>query len=148
MIEWFYGLLGSLGYHHPVHPIFVHFTVGLTVASLVFGLIAWIGKKPHLFTTARHTINFAIVGYIFTVLTGFADWIYIYASNWTHPLSTKIILAGVLLPILAIAYYFNRMDGKADKSKRIILIVLYALAAVDVIVLAYFGAELVPYVFR
>ncbi len=139
MIEGFYGILEAIGYEHPVHPIFVHFTVGLTVATAVFALIAWIGNRPQLYTTAKHTINFGIVMYVFTVLFGFADWIHFYSSAWILPIQMKVILAAVLLPLLVAAYYINRKGQPNPK----ILATIYVLAAIDVIVIAYFGAELV-----
>ena len=139
MIAGFYGLLEAIGYEHPVHPIFVHFTVGLTIAAAVFALIAWLGDRPHFYTTATHSINFAIIAYVFTVIFGFVDWIHFYSAAWILPIQMKIILAAVLIPILAGAYFLNRRGVPNPK----VLVALYILGAVDVIVIAYFGAELV-----
>lgn len=138
MVELFYNILEAIGYEHPVHPIFVHFTVGLTVAAFVFAGIAWFGKRPQLNITARHSINFAIIAYVFTVLFGFFDWIHFYGSAWIFPIQMKVILAAVLLPLLIVAYMLN----KRQDSERPLLWI-YLLSAVDVIVIAYFGAELV-----
>jgi hypothetical protein len=51
----------------------------------------------------------------------------------------KIILAAVLLPLLLVAYYLNK-QAKSDSK---ILLGVYALSAVDVIIVGFFGAELV-----
>ena len=139
MISWFYNILGKIGYAHPVHPILVHFTVGLTLATLVFALIGWLGKRPVFFTTARHTINFAIVAYVLTVLFGFADWIHFYGKAWILPVKMKILFASILLPLLVAAYFLNRREG----ANKIVLVIIYALAGAVVVVIAYFGANLV-----
>ena len=139
MIGAFYSFLESVGFGHPLHPILVHFAVGMIVGALVFALIAWLGARPQLYTTARHAINFGIVAYVLTVLMGFADWIHFYGSAWIFPIQMKIILAAVLLPLLLIAYYLN----KQAKSSSKVLVGVYALAAVDVMVVGFFGAQLV-----
>lgn len=139
MIAGFYNFLDSVGFSHPLHPILVHFTVGMLVGALVFALIAWLARKPQLYSTARHAMNFGIVAYIVTVLMGFADWIHFYGSAWIFPIQMKIILAAVLLPLLIVAYLLN----KQAKSGSTAVLIIYALSAVDVIVIGFFGAQLV-----
>lgn len=139
MIAGFYSLLEATGFHHPLHPIMAHFSVAMIVGTLIFALIAWLGRKPQLYSTARHTLNFGIVAYVLTVLVGFADWIHFYGSAWIVPIQMKIILAAVLLPLLIVAYLLN----KQAKSGSTATLIIYALAAIDVIAIGFFGAELV-----
>jgi uncharacterized membrane protein len=139
MIAGFYGFLEAVGFHHPLHPIMAHFSVGMIVGTLIFALIAWLGKRPQLYSTARHTINFGIIAYVLTVLAGFADWIHFYGSAWILPIQMKIILAAVLLPLLIVAYLLN----KQAKSGSTVTVIIYALCAVNVIVIGFYGAELV-----
>jgi len=138
-----YSILGALGMTHPLHPVLVHFTIGSVVASFVFGLIAWIFRKPALFATARHASVFGLVSAFFTVFMGFMDWLYRFGGSLEDPtgriILTKIILSGVLFLILFGAVIVNARVPKDSK----VPLIFYTAAAVDVMAIGLFGGYLV-----
>ena len=71
MIDAFYAFLEKLGYPHPLHPLFTHLPVGLVTGALLFGLTAWLGRRPALWRTARHCIILALIFLVPTALIGY-----------------------------------------------------------------------------
>ena len=140
MANAIYAFLGALGFTHPVHPILVHITIGSVVGAFVFGLIAWLFKRPVLYATARHGSVLGLVSAFFTVFMGVMDWQYRFGGEWPYPIIlTKMILSGVLFLILFAVVLVNRRVPKDSK----IPLVFYTAAAVDVLAIGLFGGRLV-----
>lgn len=139
MLDAIYKALQSVGYTHPVHPFFVHVPIGMVVAVFLFGLGAWIFKKPVLAQTARHCSMLAILFLPLAIVAGLMDWQYHYHGSWLTPIIVKMVLAGSLIAALGTAAF--RGISKTIEIKR--LIPLYFFCFLLVIGLGFFGGELV-----
>ena len=138
MISSFYGFLESVGFRQPLHPIPVRFTVAMVVGALIFALIARRSQRQAFYVTARHVLNFGIIAYAFTALTGLADWVHFYGAAWNYLIRMKMILSLVLLLLLVTAFQLN----VKNKGESTIQIVVYALSAIVVAFIVYYGGEL------
>jgi uncharacterized membrane protein len=134
-----YGILEKFGYGHPLHPVLVHLVIGPIIAGFVLALVAWIFRKPALFRTARHLSVFAFVCWFFTAGMGIVDWTYIYKSAGMMEITAKAILTAILFIFLLGTIILQRM--LKDDSK--IPIIFYGLAVVCVILLGFFGGNIV-----
>jgi uncharacterized membrane protein len=152
MIHAMYQLLGRLGYTHPVHPLFVHVTIGLTVGTFAFGLISVIFRRPRLKLTAWHTAVLATVSVIPTGLLGYGDWHEKMHGQPMTVITIKIILAISLFIVLFISLFFGRVRGgeTGDPNARvwrdarsIVALCLYGVCFGLVTALGYFGGSLV-----
>jgi len=139
MIDGFYNALQGIGYTHPIHPFWVHVPIGMVVAVFLFGLGAWLLKKPVLAQTARHCSMMAIIFTVPAVLAGLMDWQYFYGGAWLVPIIVKMVLAGLL--IAAIGTAALRGLSKSIEIKR--LMPLYFFCFLLVLGLGFFGSELV-----
>ncbi|CAB5160666.1 hypothetical protein D3OALGA1CA_5579 [Olavius algarvensis associated proteobacterium Delta 3] len=139
MLDAIYNALQSVGYTHPVHPFVVHVPIGMVVAVFLFGLGAWIFKKPVLAQTARHCSMLAVLFLPLAIVAGLMDWQYHYHGSWLTPIIVKMVLAGLLIAALGTAAF--RGISKNIEIKR--LIPLYFFCFLLVIGLSFFGGELV-----
>ena len=99
-MDLFFQIIHALTELHPIHPMLVHFPIGLTGGGALFILLALIYKKPALETAAFANIALASLG---TLAAGAAG---IYDNNINYeglaPNATaKIVLATILLIITA-----------------------------------------------
>jgi uncharacterized membrane protein len=140
-----YNLLAKLGYTHPIHPTEVHMPIGLVVGSLVFIYIALIfnrrkpEKRHRLGQTVRYCIILAFIWIFPTMLFGYMDWQHFYAGAWLFPIKVKLITAGILAVLLFFAILVARKWGPAS----IFAVPIYTLCFLAVVVLGYFGGQLV-----
>ena len=152
MFHALYQLLTRLGYTHPIHPLLVHITIGLTVGTFAFGLISVIFRRPRLKLTAWHTAVLATVSVIPTAFMGFGDWHEKMNGQPMTVITIKIILAISLFIVLFVSLFFGKgRAGETDDSKArvwrdarsIIALCLYGVCFGLVTALGYFGASLV-----
>lgn len=142
-----YAPLKAIGYTHPIHPIFVHLTIGTIVAAFLFDYIAWIFGKPRLYTTARHNLVLAFPSYVVTGLVGLADWSTNYQVFSLNPSSNpvmfafgmKFVLSGVLLLLFVAAYFVFRLRKEDDILRHL----LYLLLFLNVVGLGFFGGNII-----
>jgi mono/diheme cytochrome c family protein len=139
MIEFIYQILAKIGYTHPLHPPATHLPVGLIIGAFIFALIAWIFKRPNLVQTARHCSVLALIMAIPTILLGIMDWQHRYGGVYLFEIKMKLVLAGILLFLLLVAFVYAAFTGTFTKT----LMTLYALCLVTAVGLGYFGGELV-----
>jgi uncharacterized membrane protein len=139
MIEYVYQVLAKIGYTHPLHPAITHLVMGLVMGAFLFGLVAMLFKRESLVRTARHCLVLALIALPPTALLGYMDWQHRFAGAWIFPIIIKLILAGVLLVLLAIAI---GLSLRSETWSRDILIT-HVLCLLVVISLGYFGGELV-----
>jgi len=139
MIEFFYKILATIGYTHPVHAPTTHIPVGMVIGAFLFALGAYLFRRSNLALTARHCIMLALIALLPTALFGYIDWQHFYAGAWVFPIKMKIGLAVLLLILLVIAVSLGR---KAEKVTRGVLLI-YGLCLLNVTALGYFGGELV-----
>ena len=160
-----YVLLKSLGYDHPIHPMVTHITVGLTVGTLVFGLVSVIFRRVRLKLTAWHCALLAFISVVPVAFFGFMDWQEKFLADqlqeghghWAatptgHTILVKMILAGCLLVLLFAALMLGRTteaesQGTATAAwkepRAIAALVLYGVCGGIVVLLGYFGGSLV-----
>jgi len=139
MIDGFYAFLNAIGYHHPIHPTEVHMPIGLVVGALIFALISFFFRRQKLLFTPRHCVILAFIWVFPTMLLGYMDWRHFYGGAWIQPIKVKLVAAPSLTVLLAAAIYLGRKYGAAS----IRVIPVYFLCFCAVVVLGYFGGQLV-----
>ncbi len=152
MFHALYQLLARLGYDHPIHPLLVHITIGLTVGTFAFGLISVIFRRPRLKLTAWHTAVLATVSVIPTAFIGYGDWHEKMHGQPMTVITIKIILAISLFVVLFISLFLGKgRAGETDDqnarvwrdARSIVALCLYGVCFCLVTLLGYFGASLV-----
>jgi uncharacterized membrane protein len=138
-VRSFYDLLNAMGYHHPVHPILVHMTIGLSAGAFLFSLAGVLFPNKALRQSGFHCIALALVFVLPTMVLGLLDWAHFYASVWIFPVKMKLILAVALFLFLVT----GTLLGLRAKDVTPTALVLYALCFLNVIGMGYFGGELV-----
>lgn len=142
-----YAPLKAIGYTHPIHPIFVHLTIGTIVAAFLFDYIAWIFGKPRLYTTARHNLVLAFPSFIVTGLLGLADWSANYQVVSLNPSSNpvmfafgmKFVLSGVLLILFIATYFVFKARREGDLLRHLFHLLLF----LNVVGLGFFGGNII-----
>ena len=152
MIHSVYVFLKGIGYDHPIHPMVTHITVGLTIGTLVFGLVSLIFRRVRLKLTAWHCAVVALVSVVPTALFGYMDSREKFNGEWLPTIIIKMILAGALFVCLFAGLMLGR-EGKAEKQgtasfpwrepRAIAALILYAVCTGIVVALGYFGGSLV-----
>jgi uncharacterized membrane protein len=113
--------------------------IGLVVSALVFCVIALLFKREALARSARYCIILAFIWTFPTMLFGYMDWQHFYAGAWLFPIKMKVILAWALLVLLCVSIIASRKLGAESKA----VLVMYGLCSLTVVVLGYFGGQLV-----
>lgn len=134
-----YRALAYIGYIEPLHPPFTHYPIALVSASLFFGLVALLWRRPVFWVTARHCLVLAWLFIFPTVLFGFMDWQHYYHGVWMGPIIVKIWLASFLFVLLSIGLILV-YKGRGDSR---VMLVIYALGFLTVVGLGYFGGKIV-----
>jgi mono/diheme cytochrome c family protein len=138
-MDWVYQLLGSLGYHHPLHPPLVHLVVGMAMGAFIFHLLGSLRNSPQLAVTARHCNTLALCALIPAAAAGLMDWQHNFAGAWLFPIKMKLFLAGALLVALGICFVMHRRSMVGARFG----LLCYGLPVLMVVALGYFGGELV-----
>jgi uncharacterized membrane protein len=138
MFEFVYTLLEQVGFTHPLHPAITHLPMGLCMGAFLFALGSL--KVPRLVDTAYHCVVLALLFVIPTVVLGVMDWQHFYAGEWTGPITTKVVLAGLLTVLLLAAAQVGRGEGRTSKSK--LMLALYSLCLLTCIGLGFSGGEI------
>jgi uncharacterized membrane protein len=139
MLNSVYEFLNSLGYPHPIHPTEVHMPIGLVVGGLIFSVIAALFQREKLALTPRHCILLAFIWVFPTILFGYMDWQHFYGGAWLLPIKVKLAVA----PLLAVLLFFAILLGRRHGAKSLKVISVYFLCFCCVVVLGYYGGELV-----
>jgi uncharacterized membrane protein len=139
MLNSIYQFLEKLGYSHPIHPTEVHMPIGLVVGALVFALLAVIFHRERLRWTPRHCIILAFIWIFPTMLFGIMDWQHFYGGAFLLPIKVKLILAPILAVLLFAAILLARKYGATSR----LVVPVYFLCFFCVVVLGYFGGQLV-----
>ena len=139
MFESVYKTLEGIGYTHPLHPPMVHLPVGLILGAFLFLLLAQLFGRPGLAQTARHCLVLALVSLIPAILLGLMDWQHRLGGTMQFPIVMKLILAGALLVLICLSILIARQAQRRSIKR----IGVYALCALIVACIGYFGGELV-----
>jgi uncharacterized membrane protein len=136
----FYNFLQDMGYPHPVHPTEVHMPIGLVVGGAF--LLSWLAfyfHRPKMALAARYCAIVAFIWTFPTMLLGFMDWQHFYGGAWLAPIQVKLPGAVILMFLLLIGIILGKKYGPESKS----LLPVYTLCFCTVVVLGYFGGQLV-----
>jgi uncharacterized membrane protein len=136
----FYNFLQDMGYPHPIHPTEVHMPIGLLVGGTF--LLSWLAfyfHRPKLAVAARYCAIVAFIWTFPTILLGFMDWQHFYGGASLFPIKVKLSVAISLTLVLLIAVILGKKYG--PESKR--LLPVYTVAFCMVVVLGYYGGQLV-----
>ena len=139
MIDAIYQFLDWIGYLHPIHPAMTHMPIGLVVGALAIGGSALFLGRPDFARCAWHVLVVALFFWLPTVVLGVMDWQRYYAGAWLHPITMKMLLAGILLVLLVTGTLIGYRDPGNTRS----LLVIYLLCFMTVTGLGYFGGQLV-----
>ena len=139
MVEFFYKILTTIGYTHPIHAPTTHIPVGMVIGAFIFGVVSWKFRKERLARTANHCIALALITLLPTVIVGIMDWQHFYGGAWLSPIKMKLPLAGLLLILLVFAFSAGYKAETITKQA----LIIYALCLLNVTALGYFGGELV-----
>ena len=139
MIEFFYKILTTIGYTHPIHAPTTHIPVGMVIGAFIFAIVSWKFRKDNLARTAHHCMTLALLALLPTVIVGIMDWQHYYAGAWLFPIKMKLALAALLLILLVFALSAGYRAEAISKSA----LVLYGLCLLNVTALGYLGGELV-----
>jgi len=135
-----YDLLGSIGYTHPLHPLMTALPLGMVAGALIFSCIAVFPRFGQYAITARHCFTLGLLGVFPTGLLGYMDWQHYYGGNLIFPIMMKVILAGILTVLMALAVLFLYRRLPQQDVRIFAVHVLSFLVAVGI---GYFGGELV-----
>jgi len=140
MIEFLYETLERIGYVHPIHPPLTHIPMGLVIGAFIFALIAILFRRTALPQLAyNRIILLALILSLPTILFGYTDWQHFYEGAWLFPIKMKLALSGVFIVLLCIAFIVGRKAKTETKGT----LAIYTLCFLIVIVLGYFGGQLV-----
>ena len=140
MIELLYETLEKIGYLHPIHPPLTHIPMGLVFGVFIFALIAMLFRRTVLPQLAYNRIILLALIFSFpTGLFGYTDWQHFYEGAWLFPIKMKLALSGVFIVLLFIALLVGRKAKAETKGT----LAIYALCFLTVVVLGYFGGQLV-----
>lgn len=138
MIDFIYETLGSIGFHHPLHPAITHLPMGMVMGGFLFALIALVLNKEALALSAHYCYTVALVFVLPTMLLGYMDWQHKFGGEWGPIILTKIILAFLLLLLLLAAFFIGKNRQASLKSK----LAVYAVCLVVAIGLGFMGGQL------
>lgn len=126
---------------HPLHPMFVHFPIGLTGAAFFFILLAWWRKSRLLEQVAFANVSLAVVATVAAAVTGILDNERNYAGDAPNAM-VKMTLATLLLILtatLAIVRWRNPDVFEGGGWKKALYILGYGLSFALAFVLAFLG---------
>ena len=139
MIDSFYQWIANLGFTDPLHAPLTHFPIGLTIGAFLFFIVAVAFGRKHLLLTARHVSILAFLFVFPTILFGVFDWLHFFKGALIPAIKYKMVLASIVLVLLAAGIVI----GSELKVRTAPMMIIYALAAVSVVGLGWFGGKLV-----
>jgi len=139
VISSVYAFVGRLGYHHPLHPTQVHIPIGLIVGAFILGVIGKSRPNTQFSRAAWYCLVMAMLFTIPTIVTGWMDWRHFFAGALILPFKVKLVFASLLLVLLVAGYFMGRGNGGTARG----MMGVYTASLVTVVLLGYFGGELV-----
>lgn len=139
MTDALYEILADLGYSHPIHAVFVHLPVGLTLGAFILYLTGALLNRRDYQASAHHVSVLALLFLGVAIPTGIMDWQRFFGGAWLFEIKMKIGLAGVLVVLLSLMAVF----GRRPEAHRAFLPALYFLGVLNVGGLGFFGGQLV-----
>jgi uncharacterized membrane protein len=131
--------------HHPIHPVIVHFPIGLTGAAAFFMLLALIWKRSKILEQiAFANISLAAVATVVAGITGYLDNINRYGGSAANH-QYKIVLAITLFLITSgtAILRWKKPDIFEQKTTQWIYAGAYAVSFAIALTLGFLGGIIV-----
>lgn len=138
-MEFFDQFIHAITELHPLHPMLVHFPIGLTGGGALFILLALWTRKTEFELAAFYNIALASVATLIAGLAGLYDNELNYGGEAPNAM-WKIILAGFLLILTTATTVLRWRNPSLFQSKaRSLYTVAYLLSFIMALVLAFLG---------
>ncbi|MEW6240414.1 MAG: DUF2231 domain-containing protein [Chloroflexota bacterium] len=137
-MEFFDRLIRALTEVHPLHPMLVHFPIGLTGAAAFFILLALIYKSKVLEQAAFANIALATVATLAAGVTGIYDNSLTYDGDAPNA-TVKVTLATVLLILTTVTAVARWRNPNLFEKSRTIYTAAYFVSFGIAVVLAFLG---------
>jgi len=137
-MEFFDRLFTALTETHPVHPMVVHFPIGLTGAALLFILLALWKNKEFFEQAAFANIALATVSTIVAGITGLYDNQVNYVGDAPND-GLKITLAIVLFLVTTITSYARWKNPDLFEQSKVLYVAAYFVSFALALILAFLG---------
>ena len=137
-MDFFYRLITALTETHPIHPMVVHFPIGLTGAALLFILLALWKNKAFFEQVAFANIALATVSTIVAGITGLYDNQVNYVGDAPND-GLKVTLAIVLFLITTITAYTRWKKPDLFEKTKGLYVTAYFVSFALALVLAFLG---------
>jgi len=111
MIESFFSLLATVGFHHPLHPMLTHIPMGMIIGMVLFSLLGLARHSSALARTAFHCSVLALIFIIPVAAAGYMDWMYLMDGEWNIFIKVKMVLAALLTILLILAVILKIRDA-------------------------------------
>jgi len=139
-MEFFSRLIRAVTELHPLHPMMVHFPIGLTGAACLFILLALWRRNKELEQAAFFNLVLAAVGAFAAGLAGLRDNIVRYDGGAAN-IQIKIVLGIVLFILTALAAIvrWKKPDILWKPSTRIFYVAAFVVSFALAILLGFLG---------
>jgi uncharacterized membrane protein/cytochrome c5 len=137
-VSAFYDFLDKIGYMHPIHPAMVHMPIGLVVGAVAFIVMSAFTRFHRFRVSAHQVLVLALIFWFPTVLFGIMDWQRYLGGAWLFAIKIKMVLALALLALLVAGIILGYRQASMH-----ILMPIYGLCFAVVVVLGYYGGQLV-----
>lgn len=137
-MDFFNRLITALTETHPIHPMIVHFPIGLTGAALFFILLALWRKKEFFEQAAFANIALATVSTLVAGITGMYDNQINYLGNAPN-VGLKIFLAVTLLLVTTVTAVARWKRPDLFETSRALYVVAYFVSFALAFTLAFLG---------
>lgn len=131
--------------NHPIHPVLVHFPIGLTGGAVFFIVIALIwNRQKVLEKIAFANLALSVPAVIAAMTMGIADNINRYAgkaANHTY----KIVFASILLVVVAATSYarWQNQNLFEQKNTKYLYVAAFFVAFIIALILGFLGGVIV-----
>ena len=134
--------MGFLTFFAKLHPMIVHFPVGLLTSGVVFEIYGALRNDEVAETAGRFNIRFGFWCLFPVMLVGFLGMISLentekFRDFLSSHLKFALITAGVFISAMLVARYLRKPWGRA------LYLLIIAVGGVCVLTTGYFGGELV-----
>ncbi len=137
-MDFFNRLITALTETHPIHPMIVHFPIGLTGAALFFILLALWMKKEFFEQAAFANIALATVSTLVAGITGMYDNQINYLGNAPN-VGLKIFLAITLLLLTTVTTTARWKRPDLFDTSRALYVAAYFTSFALALILAFLG---------
>jgi uncharacterized membrane protein len=134
--------MGLLTFFAKLHPMIVHFPVGLLTSGVVFEIYGALRNDEVVESAGRFNIRFGLWSLFPVLLVGFLGMISLentekFRGFLSSHLKFALVTAGVFISAMLVARYFRKPWGRA------LYMLIIAVGGLCVLTTGYFGGELV-----